>query len=120
VAERPTAVQTLDLWLSAFRVGHETIFDLHRELIAVGAADEHVRELFHESADIALVKGAALTRRASSLTAAWDEQSVLGPPQAEKTLRALERELDRIEPGVRSLQARHQAIARELRLLLRE
>lgn len=117
MTERPAPLELLDLWLAAFRVGHERVFDLHRDLVSLGVADARARQLLQASAGVALEEATALTGHARCLAAAWEEQSLLDPPAAEDSVRALQRELDRIEPEIRSLQARHQAIARELQSL---
>jgi hypothetical protein len=118
VTERPAALETLDLWLETLRLGHETIFDRHRDLVVLGRDSDHARGLLKESAEIALHQAIAMMSGAQFLAARWREQSVLAPPRADVTLGRLERELDRIRPEIRRLLQRHREIARELRLLL--
>ncbi len=104
-------VLRLDLWTAAFSIGHQAIFTNHRTLVGRGRADEHTRSLLAESADITLHVGPTLMRGARDL-------SLLAPETADATRVELENELERIEPAIRRLQHRHQAIGRELVLLL--
>jgi hypothetical protein len=44
----------------------------------------------------------------------WSEQELLDPPAAADTLRALMTEVDRVEPTLGRLRARHREVASEL------
>lgn len=92
---------------------------LHGKLTALGAADEDTRALVVESARIALEELSSLTREARRLAALWDEQTLLDPEQASKTLEALHAELERLRPDLNALRARHREIAAELSRRLR-
>lgn len=118
--DRPEPLFRLDLVFEAARIAHETAFGLHRRLVALGADDEDTRRLLGESARIALDELRILTVRARRLAAQWDEQSLLAREQADRTLRAVRTELERIEPDLERLRARQQEIARELRAWLTE
>jgi len=115
VKDRPEALARLDLLFSTSRIAHEATFDLHGELVALGADDDQTRELVRESALIALDDLAVLTAQARRLAARWSEQSLLAREEANRTLQAVHAELVRIEPEIRRLRARQQEIARDLR-----
>jgi hypothetical protein len=110
----------LDLAFSTARIAHEAIFDRHGELAALGADDDHTRELLGESARIALDDLVGLTTGARRLAARWDERSLLEHAEAAETLRALRAELERIEPDLSRLRLRQQQISSDLRLRLTE
>lgn len=111
-------VLRLDPWTAAFSIGHQAISTNHRTLVGRGRADEHTRSLLAESADITLHLGPTLMRGARDLVGLFSEQSLLAPEMADAARVELENELERIEPAIRRLQHRHQAIGRELVLLL--
>ncbi len=109
----------LDRLFSTARIAHEAIFDLHGKLSALGAADEHTRELVGESAWIALEELPSVTSRARELAAVWDEQALLDPEQAGRTLEALRDELEQRRSDLNTLRSRHREIAAELSRRLR-
>src|SRR5438093_9800847 len=74
-----------------------TIFGYQRQLAARGAADDHVRQLVFDSAQIVFGELTALTRTARQLAGRWIDESVLDPTAAEQTLRSLDAELRRVE-----------------------
>ena len=113
--DRPEALARLDLLFSTSRNAHEATFDIHGELVALGADDDQTRELVRESALIALDDLAVLTAQARRVAARWSEQSLLAREEANRTLQAVHAELVRIEPEIRRLRARQQEIARDLR-----
>jgi hypothetical protein len=114
VSDRPEPLARLDLLFEAARIAHETSFGLHRRLVALGADDDHTRRLLAESAAIALENLAAVTAQARQLATRWEEQSVLNPEAADRTVQDVRAELDRAEPALGRLRARQREIAREL------
>lgn len=110
----PEPLARLDLLLSAARLAHEVIFDLQNELTARGAAGEATSALLRESAAIALEELPAVLAEARRLAARWQEQSVLDPDEAGRTVNALQAELDRAEPRLQALRGRQRRIARDL------
>jgi transposase len=118
MTERPEALTRVDGFLSTSSIAHEAIFDLHRKLASAGRDDPRTRDLLAESARIALQDLPELTAAARRLQVRWDEQSVLDPEHADRTLEAVRSELPRVEPEIRRLLGRQKAIARQLRSLI--
>lgn len=115
--ERPEAIARLEALLGATLVAHEAIYDLRRDLVSAGAAEESA-ELLRESARIALERAPALASEARLLVRQWSDQILLDPAKADATARRLALEVERVEPELRALLARQVEIARELRARL--
>ncbi len=113
-AERPDPLAVLDGYFAAARIAHEYVFDVHRELVALGAADDHTRGLLRESASIALERMPKLTRRLRGTEREWAEQELLDPPMAESTIERLEGEVADLGPALTALRARQDQIVAEL------
>jgi len=99
-------------------LAHAAAADLYRELAKVGDDDDRGLALLHESAALALKRMPALTCPLRGLEEAWDEQDVLDPAAAMRTLRRLEAELGEILPAVLQLRLRQDEIVAELRALV--
>lgn len=115
MTERPRALRDLDAYASTSVIAHEAVFGLHREVTMRGRANAQMRQLLHESADIALRELPRTTSEARRLAIHWDDQSVLDPGGADATLRALTAELERVAPRITRLLDRQREIAGELR-----
>lgn len=115
MTDRPVPLRLLDGYFAAARIAHEYVFDLHRELVEVDAADDHTRELLHESAAVALERMPALTGRLRCLEREWAEQELLDPPAAERTVERLEDDVAELAPVLATLRARQNQIIAELR-----
>jgi predicted metal-dependent hydrolase len=76
--ERPGPLRILDSYFAAARIAHEYVSDLHRELVELDLANEHTRELMHESAAVTLERMPALADRMHGLEREWDEQETAG------------------------------------------
>jgi hypothetical protein len=116
--ERPPAIKRLDSLLSAAMIAHEVIFEMRRELIATDRANPEQARLLEESARNVTAELPALSATSRQLSARWGEQNLLDPEGASKTLEELEGELQRIDPGIRSLLNRQREIAAQLRSML--
>jgi hypothetical protein len=60
-----------------------------------------------------------LTRDFRRLEHLWDEQQLLDPPLAQKTLETIETGLSAVEPELSALRQRQDAISRELQELVK-
>ncbi len=114
MTDRPGALERLDGYFGAARIAHEYISDLHRELVELDAADEHTRELLHESVAVTLERMPTLTRRLRTLEREWAEHELLDPLTAERTIRRLEDDLAEVMPAIAELRARQNQIAAKL------
>jgi hypothetical protein len=119
VPERPIALEVLDRQLATSTVAHEYVGDLYRELVDVGAEDEHATELLRESADIALRRMPLVTRDLSRLERAWLEQELLDELHAGRPAIEIEAEFDRVLPELSMLLSRQRQVAAEMRELVR-
>jgi phage-related minor tail protein len=104
--------------LSTAMIAHEAIFEMRRELIAGDRASPEQARLLEESARIVTVELPGLSATARRLSAKWEEQSLLHPDGAGKTLEELEAEVARSELAVRPLLDRQREIAAQLRSML--
>ncbi len=114
MTERPGPLRLLDGYFAAAMIAHEYVFDLHRELVELDAADDHTRKLLHESAAVALERMPELTRRLRSLKREWAEQELLDPPAAERTIERLNSGVATLVPAFGALRARQNRIVAEL------
>jgi hypothetical protein len=114
VAARPEPLARIDRYLAAARIAHEAIWDLHRELVVSARADDRTRDLLGEAARIVTVEVPEALTQVRRLDALWSEQELLNPPAAADTLSALKVAVDRVEPQLASLRARHRDVAAEL------
>jgi hypothetical protein len=112
--ERPGPLGILDGYFAAARIAYEYVFDLHRELVELDAADHHTRELLHESAAVALERMPELTSRLCGLEREWAEQELLDPLAAERTIERLDGEVSGLVPALAALRARQNQIVAEL------
>ena len=112
--ERPEEIATVEGLLDATVVAHESIYDLHRRLVAAGITGRS-QELLKESAHVVLELAPQVAADARRLFAQLSEESVLDPERAAGTEDQLAAEVQRIEPELRALLARQVQIARELR-----
>jgi len=110
----PEAVDTLDHILATATVAHEQIFDLHRDLTGLDAADDESRARLAEAVRISLTDIPTVLRPALELMERWLDQSVLDRDAAEGTVVEIEAELKRVASDLERLQARLRGIAREL------
>lgn len=120
MAARPEPLARIDRYFAAARIAHEAIWDLHRELVAAGRADERTRSLLAEAAQIAGVDMLGVATEIRRLDARWSEQELLDAAAAADTLRALGAEVDRVEPELARLRARQDELAAELLRLSNE
>jgi hypothetical protein len=118
MAERPQPLEQLDRYFAAATIAHEFIADLHLELARLNQDNDHTRSLLREAADAALTRMPQLTRELRRLEHLWDEQQLLDPRLAEKTLETIETELSEVEPELSALRRRQDEIARELQELV--
>lgn len=112
--DRPGPLEVADRYLAAATIAHEYVSDLHRELVACDAADEHSRALLRESAALTLERMPELIRRLRPLEREWAEQELLDPLAAAQTIERLESDLTEIMPTITGLRARQDEIAAEL------
>lgn len=98
-------------------IAHETIYDLHSELVRTDRATPTSQELLAASARTVLQKAPDASATARRLAGQWHEQSVLDPDVAEETAVKLETELARAESLLRELLDRETEIASELTAL---
>jgi predicted metal-dependent hydrolase len=115
MAERPAPLEQLDRYFAATTIAHEYIADLHRELAALQQDSERTWELLRESAAVVLEGMPELTRELRRLERDWTEQELLDPPQAGRTLDAIEAGLTDVEPELSALRERQDEIAADLR-----
>jgi hypothetical protein len=113
--DRPRPPALVDRYFAAARIAHEYVYDLHRELVELGAADDHTRELLAESAAMVFERMPNLTQRCRELERLWAEQAVLHPPASRGTVERLERDLAEVAPALVTLRARQNEIVAELR-----
>lgn len=88
----PEAVDTLDHILATATVAHEQIFDLHRDLTGLDAADDESRARLAEAVRISLTDIPTVLRPALELRERWLDQSV-DRDAAEGTVVEIEAEL---------------------------
>lgn len=112
--ERPGPLGILDGYFAAARIAHEYVFDLHRELVELDAADHHTRELLHESAAVALERMPELALRLRCLEREWPKQELLDSRAAECTIDRLDGEVAELAPALAALRARQNQIVAEL------
>jgi hypothetical protein len=110
----PPPIGVVDRYFAAARIAHEYVFDLHRELVELDAADNHTHELLRESSDVVLRWMPALTRGWRGLERRWAEQELLDPPAAERTVAVLEEKMAELTPALAALRDRQNEIAAEL------
>lgn len=96
-------------------IAHEYIADPYRELVALNQDDERARELVGASAAVVLTRMPDLTRELRRQGRNWDEQQLLDPPRAQRTLHAIATGLAQVERELSALRALHDDIAAELR-----
>jgi hypothetical protein len=120
VSEVPEPLRRLNVLLEALAFAHETIYDLHSELVRADRATPISRGLLAESAQIVLQNTGEASASARALARQWHEQSVLDPRAAERTTLKLKTELAHAQSILRELLARESAIAAELRALAAE
>lgn len=120
MSEVPGPLRRLNVLLEALAFAHETIYDLHSELVRADRATLISRGLLAESAQIVLQNTGEASASARALARQWHEQSVLDPRAAEHTALKLETELAHAQSILRELLARESAIAAELRALAAE
>lgn len=120
MAGNPEAIRRADRYLGTARIAHETVWELHTRLVALGRADAQTQRRVRESARIATIELPELLREARRLRAAWTEQQVLDPATSEETLLALDAELERLAPALGELLSKQRAIARELQDLTQD
>jgi chromosome segregation ATPase len=118
MSERPEPLKQLDAYFAAATIAHEYIADLHLELARLNQDNDHTRGLLREAADAALTRMPELTRELRRLERLWDEQHLLDPPLAEKTLETIESELSEVEPELSAIRQRQDEVARELQELV--
>jgi hypothetical protein len=116
--ERPPAIKQLDSLLSAAMIAHEAIFEIRRKLIAADRVSPEQALLLQESARIVTVELSGLSSNARQLSTRWNEQSVLDPEGAARTVGELEAELSHVEPRFLSLHKRQRQIAHQMRAML--
>jgi hypothetical protein len=114
VAGRPEPLARIDRYLAAARIADEAIWDLHRDLVVSGRADDRTRDLLGEAARIVAVEVPEALTEVRHLDALWSEQELLNPPAAADTLRGLTVEADRVAPQLARLRSRHREVAAEL------
>ncbi|HEV3322235.1 MAG TPA: hypothetical protein VG147_08620 [Solirubrobacteraceae bacterium] len=112
--ERPGPLGILDGYFAAARIAHEYVFDLHRELVELDAADHHTRELLHEATVVVLDRMPELTRRLRGTEYEWAEQELLDPPAAKRSIERLDGEVAELVPALAALRARQNQIVAEL------
>ncbi len=115
--QRPQPLAPIDQRLAAGTIAHQVIWRLHAALRASGRADAQTQRLFKEAVQIALTAMPDATRQARRLYVIWDEQELLDPRTAAKTLGVLSEEVDRVVIALDGLRARQGEIAAELRQL---
>ena len=111
---RPRPLGLVDGYFAAARIAHEYVFDLHRELTDLDAADDHTRDLLRESAAVALERMPGLTHRLRGLEREWAEQELLDPSAAERTVERLNSEVAVLVPALTALRARQNQIVADL------
>lgn len=114
MTDRPGPLGLVDGYLAAARIAHEYVFDLLRELAELDVADDHTRDLLHESAAVALERMPELTRRLRGLEREWSEQELLDPPAAERTLERLISDVAALVPALAALRTRQNQIVADL------
>jgi hypothetical protein len=108
----------LDGYSRAARVAHEYASRLHRKLVELGGDDDHTRALLRESAALTVEPIPVLVRQVRSREREWEEQDMLDPPAAERTIERLDREVAELAPELAKLRERQREILAELRDLL--
>jgi hypothetical protein len=108
----------LDSYFRASRLAHEYAFRLHRKLVELGIDDDRARALVRESAGLTVERIPALASRVRMREREWEEQDLLDPPAAERTVERLEGEVAELAPELAALRARQRQILAELSELL--
>jgi len=119
MTHRPQELELVERYRLAATYGHQHTFLVHRQLVALDAADDETRRLLAESVTITLQRIPALTRDWFTLAREWSEQELLDPPQAELTVRALELRFTQLGPQLEALLVRQDELIAELVRLLK-
>jgi hypothetical protein len=104
----------VDRYIAGATIAHEYAFGLHRRLVARALADDQSRELLKDSALIALELIPALARQIRGLEREWEEQELLDPAAAHRTVSRLESVVTALAPQLAELSDRHRQIVAEL------
>jgi hypothetical protein len=112
--DRFASLELLDRQMAAATIAHEAAADLHRELVELGADDDHAGALLGESAALALERIPALARPLRGSASEWAEQELLDPPAAERTAERLEADVRELLPAFAELRARQNQIVAQL------
>jgi hypothetical protein len=120
MADRPEALERLEVTSQPPRFAHEYVADLDRELVERGAEDAHVRTLLRDSAAIVLTRMHKLTHALRDLERAWTDQELLDPQRASRTVELFTARFAELEPQLAALRARQDTIAAELVTLVEQ
>lgn len=120
MADRLACLERLDRQFLAAGLAHEAASNMHRDLVELGADNEHTRELLRDSAALTLDQMPALARPLRASEREWEEQELLDPVAAEVTAMCLEMEIEELLPAFRALRARQNEIVAQLRALVND
>lgn len=114
MTNRPACLVLVDGYVAGAMIAHEYAYGLHRKLVEMGADDDHTHELVRKSAAVVLERIPVLTRRLRCLEREWDEQQLLDPSAAERTVKRLEGDVVKLAPELAALSDRQKQIVAEL------
>ena len=119
MTDRPEELQLVDRYLGAARNAHLYAFRVHRQLVELGAAEDHTRTLLAESAVIVLQEVPALTRDWRVLEREWFEVELLDPTNLDRKTQALTTCFAELHPRLQALAVSQDEIVAELVKLLK-
>ena len=114
MANRPEQLELVDRYQVAGEFAHRFAFERHRELVELGAADEHTRTLLAESAAIVLEQIPALVRDWRVLEREWFETELLDPAGLDAKTQVLTARFAELGPALQALRTRQNKIVAEL------
>ena len=120
MTDRPEELELVDRYQVAAEFAHQFAFDRHRELVALGAADDNTRRLLAESATIDQQEITAFARDWRPVEREWFEVELLDPAELPRMTEVLKARFAELSPVFEALRARQDKIVAELVELLDE
>ena len=120
MADRPVELELFERLRASTDSNHFYASRVWRQLVELGAGDQHARILLDESTNITLYDMPALTRDLRALGAQWSEVELLDPANLDPVTRAIQDRYTKLHPKLHTLSTRQDEIIAELVSLLRD
>jgi len=118
MADRPQPLKELDDYFAAAGMAHQYADDLHYKLTALHAANDQSRQLLRESATVVLHEIPRLVRQLRTLERQWQEQELLDPPRADRTVHSLQACWKDLAPELATLRTHQRQVVGKLAALV--